>query len=344
MSSTDTLPRLLPGPSAWWWAKAFTFPLYLFLALDLLFVLAQFIPPVRSVVLDEFFGPLAGLAVLVVVAAGLAFLFNSRAQKRETAAGYTTLWRLHPTLPQLDSSTGATIRAAGAPYMKRSEWRKQSANGAQAPVASAVPRPTIARRLLPLIASILAPLVVAVGVLVISNSPRGAEFGLTAWIGGGIFVIIAGSNVVAALVARARLRQLRTVVPADFAFLFSSSRDFRLQAVTLDWHGGVEGPARFRGASANSAGLTFWQGKPPAEVATLPWKLVVSIQADNASRGNSSVPAVLVAYKDEAGDIQSLPLASPNASMLPTRSMSEARWIASELNQLRTGSTTAHLI
>jgi hypothetical protein len=65
--------------------------------------------------------------------------------------------------------------------------------------------------------------------------------------------------------------------------------------------------------------------------------LAHQIEEDRVPNGNSWLPAVLISYKDEAGDIQALPLANANADLAPLRSMPEVRSIASELSRLRTG-------
>jgi hypothetical protein len=74
------------------------------------------------------------------------------------------------------------------------------------------------------------------------------------------------------------------------------------------------------------------------------WSSVVSIQADRVSQDRTTLPSVLVSYRDETGGVHALQLANANADWLPLRSMPEVRWIASELNALRTANTTARIL
>jgi hypothetical protein len=338
MTSTDAQPDLVSGLPAQALARAFVAPLWTFFALDAFFALSQVVTPVRAAVLDPYFVVFAVVGGLDVVAAVLIALLSRRAQTRESAAGYTTLWRQHPTLPQLDSRSGAVIRAAGEPYRKRSDWRREP-GGTESQIAR---RPSILRRVLPYGASLLVFAAFGIALSTQIDSERRSSLAWIPWAITAIVIVIVLSNVIAALFARARLARLRGVAPNEFVFDFSSSADFRIQSLAMV--GAVEPPTGHVGVSANSVGLTFWHGSPLAIYAALPWSSVVSVQADVAKVANSSVPAVLLSYRDEAEDIQLLPLAGANTSLFQLRNMPEARWIASELDQLRTGTTSARLI
>jgi hypothetical protein len=276
------------------------------------------------------------LAYIAIFAAGAR-------SKKEVAAGYATLWTSHPTVPQLDQATGALIRQAGQPYVKKSQW-KSGSNPTYQKHSPEITKPTLWQRLLPALPGWIG---VAAVILIAGAFGRLAEgagqvVGLSISVSLLAFAILV--NAIAALVARGRLARMRAAAPADFVFLFASSKQFREEAASLDWKGEAEGAFKPRGVSANTVGLTFWQGKPFEQASTLPWDRIVSVQDDRLQSGNTWQPAGLISYRDEADGIRAFPLSNANADLAPLRSMPEVRWIASKLNSLRTANSTARLI
>jgi hypothetical protein len=338
MTSTETTPQLLPGASASTWRTVLQVVSWVSAAAFILPVAARFFHLGHGSIVDWFYPAFAAIALTYV-----AIFISGARSKKEAAAGYTTLWRSHPTLPQLDQTTGALIRQAGKPYIKKADW-KSGTNPTSEMTSSEIARPTLWQRLLPALPGWIG---ITVVIFVSAAFGRLAEgvgqvVGLT--ISVSLLALAIFANVIAAFVARGRLARMRAVAPGDFVFLFASSKQFRSEAAALQRHGEVEGAFKPRGVSANRVGLTFWQGKPFEQAATLPWGRILSVQDDRLQNGNSWQPSVLISYKDEADDIHALPLANANADLAPLRSMPGVRWIASELNGFRTGSSTTRVI
>ncbi|MBN9240384.1 MAG: hypothetical protein BGO97_11770 [Micrococcales bacterium 70-64] len=109
--------QLVPGRPASWWSSAhaaFT------VGLGIL-VIAAVIVGALVLQLDRgaFIVP---VIAVVAVSSTLTLLAMRRGfpnENREVAAGYTTLYRSHQELPQVDPKTGAVIRAAGEPFIPR---------------------------------------------------------------------------------------------------------------------------------------------------------------------------------------------------------------------------------
>jgi hypothetical protein len=284
------------------------------------------------------FIPIFGLYCALFI---VLFFATARA-KKEVSAGYTTLWGADPELPQLDPGTGLLIRRPGEVYVKKADWKRATVPIAQP--AATLARPTLWQRLLPSLPSGLglAALIIFSGIYGQLSNGFGPVIGTTISVGIPVLVIL--MNSIAILVARARLARLRAVVPHDFLFMFKSTRDFREGTSAMKWHGGVEGPSRTKGVSADTDGMTIWQGNPPVQGVAVLWSSVVSIQADRVSQDRTTLPSVLVSYRDETGGVHALQLVNANADWLPLRSMPEVRWIASELNALRTANITARIL
>jgi hypothetical protein len=338
MSLTEVTPRLLPGISASAWRTVLQVVTWVTAASIIMPFAATIFHLGHGPIFDWFYPIFAAIALNYVA----IFIAGARS-KKEAAAGYTTLWRSHPTLPQLDQTTGALIRQAGQPYTKKADW-KNGSNPTYEKDSSEITKPTLWQRLLPALPGWIG---ITVVILVSGAFGRLAEgvgqvVGLT--ISVSVLALAILANVIAAFVNRGRLARMRAVAPGDFVFLFASSKQFRSEAAALQWQGDVEGAFKPRGVSADRVGLTFWRGKPFEQAATLPWGRILSVQDDRLQNGNSWQPAVLISYKDEADDIQALPLANANADLAPLRSMPEVRWIASELNALRTGSPTKRVL
>jgi hypothetical protein len=107
MPSPPRPPQLLPGRAAVEYTRTGYRMLIAALAVTGLVWLASFLPE-----------PLRQIVGLPLVVAGMrcgwvlwrAAVEGSRMAKRETQAGYTTNFNVHPSLWQLDPSTGAVIR------------------------------------------------------------------------------------------------------------------------------------------------------------------------------------------------------------------------------------------
>jgi hypothetical protein len=331
MYSTDAQPQLLPGISGSVWKIVSRVIIWVLIAASIPPLIVTVAHLGHGTIFPWFYPAFAatGLTYVAIIAAGAR-------SRKETAAGYTTLWRAHPTLPQLDRATGAVIREAGQPYVKKTDWKSGNSSNAQS-FSSHILRPTLWRRLLPALPGwiAIAILILAAGLFGRIAQGLGQAVGIS--ISVGLLAIVIIANGIAVLLARIRLQRMREIVPDDFVFLFGSSKQLRTQAATMGWQGGVAGSVKARAVSANRDGLTFWQDQPFLRAASLPWSRILSIQEDRVPNGNSWLPAVLISYKDEAGDIQALSLANANADLAPLRSMPEVRWIASKLSRLRTG-------
>jgi hypothetical protein len=338
MSSTEVTPQLLPGVSASTWRTVLQIVSWVSAAAILVPLGGTIFRVIHGSVFNWFYPAFGAIALNYVV----IFIAGTRS-KKEVAAGYTTLWRSHPTLPQLDRTTGALIRQAGQPYMKKADW-KDGGGPTNEMGWSETTKPTLWQRLLPALPGWIGivALILASGTFGRLAQGVGQVVGITLSVS--LLALAVLANGVAALVARERLARMRAAAPADFVFLFASSKQFRAEAAALGWKGEAQGGLKPRGVSANTVGLTFWRGKPFEQAATLPWGRIVSVQDDRLQNGNSWQPAVLISFKDEADDLRSFPLANANADLAPIRSMPEVRWIASKLNSFRTSSSTARVI
>ncbi len=114
VTSTDVGPQLLPGISASAWQSV----------LRVCFGIAAAAMVATSAI--TIFRRTSGVNftwfIPVFVAYGLVYvgaLVLSVRTKKEVAAGYTTLGRANPTLPQLNAKTGEIVRKAGEPYLER---------------------------------------------------------------------------------------------------------------------------------------------------------------------------------------------------------------------------------
>ena len=108
---TEQPPRLLPGPTAWYWLRRATWSLLGAILFAPGMVVGSILPtPARQIVVLI---SLFGLVVLCVVALH-GYLSQSRAEHREREAGYTTLWASrYRDYWQLHPKTGAVIRRPG---------------------------------------------------------------------------------------------------------------------------------------------------------------------------------------------------------------------------------------
>ncbi|MDQ1552334.1 MAG: hypothetical protein QOD50_1756, partial [Actinomycetota bacterium] len=281
----------------------------------------------------------------VMVAGLILQVLTSRAKKRETAAGYTTLRTAHVELDQLDPRSGDVVRKAGEPYLSQHRLLSGFTSTKDAQPQSASGRPSFVRRAtniairvggsvgIPLVASIIwgsRDPVVATWVGII------AALALVAWVVG--LAIGAGMN-------RARLAALTALDPQSLVFTIISADQFDDAFLEIAPDSAPRYPPVTLGASASQKGLSLWNGRPPEQFGFIPWSWITSIQIDTIYRNRTTYPSVLLSIRDpEDGKLVALPLPNPNADLLPMPSKAEASWIASELNQLRTTKTAARLI
>ena len=336
-------PKLLPGVSAGTWARVV---LWVWIATGIVVVLGfifQYASPLEHVLpFPGIFLVFPGIAVSVAIQLlAIAGLPNEKAEVR---AGYTTLHNKYANLEQLDPRTGAVVRAAGEPYLRRSGRARDVDPTGDVAVTS---RPSILRRIAPtLLGFVGSAIFVLVVYALVGALSKGLLTGLLiVW--PSVFLIYAIAIGIGSIGVRRQLHRLRAEAPFEFAFVFRTSRGLTsaMQALVPINEPAAPGLTPSRQATASASGITFWQGNPPHRVATLPWTKVISVQQDTVRIGRSANPSVVVTFRDtEADAVVALPLMSAEANYLPLQSVAEARWIASELNQLRTGSTSARLI
>jgi hypothetical protein len=340
MSSTDAQPQLLPGMSASAWDPVFRVLTWIAGASTVLAIAFE-ISPLGSGYSVDWLIPIFvsyGLLYAALFARGIR-------AKKEVAAGYTTLWRENPTLPQLDAKTGAVVRKAGEPYAPRRRLLSGFTPTEDAQPRHGSPRPGFVRRA----TNIAVRIGGSVGILVVASIIWGskdsavvvwvwtiAAIALVAWVLG--LAIGAGIN-------RSRLAALTALDPHALVFTIISSDQFDDAFVEIAPDSAPRYPPVILGASASQKGLSLWTGRPPEQFGFIPWSWITSIQADTVYRNRTSYPSVLLSVRDpEDGKLVALPLPNPNADLLPMPSKAEASWIADELNQLLSGASGAKVL
>lgn len=332
MTSTDAAPTLLPGTPASTWQRAVG-------------VMAWLLVP--AVILAGMSGALdwrGGFVwfvpfVVIFVMTYVVFLFQRRRNRKELAAGYTTLWHSNPTVLQLDGATGEVVRGAGQPFVSKRAWRNHDVDAAQASAAP-LAKPTFLQRMLPAVPFFLVVLFVTVIGIAVGAFSHSVNLALGLSVAGALVAVIVLATAIAALVSSGRLKRMKAAAPNAFIFLFTNRPAYRVEAAAMDWHGGAGGMA----ASADAAGVTLWTTDPPTVAGFLSWDRVVGIQAVRVDSGNSWLPTVLISYKDRADAMRAVELSNANADRAAFRSMPEARWIASVLNEFRSGTSTARVL
>lgn len=339
MSSTDAQPTLLPGVSARTWQLVLQIIVWVATAATVFLLVANFVNGGRGFDF-AYFIPMIAAYVLAYVA---VFVSSARG-KKEIAAGYTTLRRGNPTLPQLDAKTGEVLRKPGEPYLARHTRRDASATGYSLPVVGATPRPSPWARLRSTWYFLLIAAVATVGIFGRSGwlNPQGVVWLPVVFVS--FVAFFALIFLIIGLVRRGRLAQLRAAAPGDLVFLISRSKALWPALTAVGWTLGELPSATALGVSADTQGLKVWRTGPATTGVILPWSSVTSVQADRMPVGNQSFPGVLVTLKAPDGDLVALPFVSAHMESFPIASKAEVAYIVAQLEQLRTSSTTARLI
>jgi hypothetical protein len=349
VTTAQPTPTLLPGVPASTWARGLTvagfltLPVYVIAAYERVFADPHLLPV-------TWFVPTAIYGGIVLATAGILSGILAVRARHEGAAGYTTQWRTHPTLPQLDGRTGAVIRAAGAPYVKKSDWRRRSSGGAIATVSTVDASHSSMARPNPLAgALVLLPIVLISAIgganFVAILGPKSENYGLRVLTAGAFVIVATGLVILAgAAVTAGRLRRLEAAAPGDFVFVFAKSAGYSDGYISLAMRIPSDPGYIARGASADSRGLTVWEENPPERALYLPWSIVTSIQVDTVPRSNRRNNMVLVTFRTEGDELATLPLAHAKISAFPLSSASGVRWIVARLNDLRAEQTTPRVL
>jgi hypothetical protein len=338
-----TSPKLLPGIAAGTWARVVR---WAWIVSGVLFVVGfvfESFGPLRHVLPFPGFDLIvpSTLVFIVLRIGALASLPNEKAEVR---VGYTTLPNKYANLEQLDPKTGAVLRAAGEPYLRKSG---RDRDGDLTRLVSRTPRPSILGRIAPTLIGTVVSAVFLIVIYFVFGLLNNGRLTVIFILLPSIVVLCAIAYGIGSMGVRRTLLRLRAQAPTEFAFVFGSSPGVgsALQALVPVDETPDHELTRSRQATASASGITFWKGNPPHQVAKLPWSKVISVQQDTIRVGRSAYPSVLITYRDmEAEEVVALPLANAEANYLAIHTVAEARWIASELNQLRTSTTAARLI
>jgi len=342
----DEPPKLLPGITAFAWVRGLQWVLIVTLALFVLVLLAV-------VFAWSWLGSrILFVEIPLVVLVWVVPLLMRAApyERRESEAGYTTLPRKHPELPQLDWKTGAVVRAPGAQYVsskRPSDRSRGDAGGVQTspPTEAPLPHPSLLRRAR---ATLVGAAITAVFVFLLvwwreDFTQQALDISLILF--AGVLFIYLLAYGIGAIVASVRLRDLALAAAADFVFRFRQNRrkDDAL-AVAMNESAGRPFPRGPWGASASAAGLKLWRGKQPVVAAEFAWSSVTSVQRDSVSIGRTSFPTVLVGLISADGLVSSMQLVWPNADAVPLQSTVETDWVVAKLNALRQARSSATIL
>ena len=354
-------PDLVVRPSALSWRRTilvgyFVAALFLVTYLVLAFVL----------MVGTSSGPLYGIllgGLILISALVLLTATGIPGDKAEVRAGYTTLFRNHPNLPQLDPKTGRVIRKAGEPYLHRRDGR---GSREIAPVAAGTtlngqpvarnreiaPAPlgplALNRRPSPLVSvrgQIIGFLLAGV-IFVVMRSTIPSFSRLPFWI---ILVALVGSLVltlasvlVVAAPSRRLLARLSPDTPSSLAVAFRPTPDTMAAFAKL----GVRGVARDAGGYGKTSAIIADRNAirlldPDArELATFQWPSVRDARLGTVSGGSNTTSSTRTNSTVELTVISNggpvvIQLAGPTASRLGLTSTAESRWVLRELQQLK---------
>jgi hypothetical protein len=330
MTSTDDQPTLLPGVSARTWRVV----VHVATGVAITAAVVASIPNWLGSGTGFTFAWYIPMIVALLLVYSILFILGVRT-KSEVAAGYTTLARGNVTVPQLDPRTGVILRKAGESYLpKASRFTRDVHDYAPERDRSSSPSPWAGIRsfwyilLIAVVASSRFPL-------------RGGWLALVFLGTLALFAVIYGAI---ALVAHRRLRRLREAAPASLAFLFSKSSELEPALERIGWSQGEWSATTGVGASADAGGLTIWLVGPPTNGVAVSWSEIVSIQPDQFTVGNRSLPGVLIVVTAPDGSLVALPLAHAIVTPFPSASRAGVAWIVARLDELRAGRSVARLI
>jgi hypothetical protein len=344
MTSTDSTPashiERVPGISALIWNRTLALVYFAAFIVFLIVFLTAIVIGFRQAPWFLW----AAFSLLGIAAVATLLLFAGRPlETREVRAGYTTLPRKYPELPQLDPKTGIVVRNPGEPYL-----RSRSAAAAAQPISASearrATRPSLGRRARGPILTALISFVVVGAILVLVSRDSLSRLSVVALAIGCLVVAYLIGFAIVSVISHGRAQRLRAAVGDDLAFRFMSTRAFKTAAAGAVAEQTAPVKGSYFGASANRTGLTIWHGNPPLRVFTLPWPMVTAIQRDSISSGNGSIPTILVTFRDPSGSLRGMQLGRPNADVLPLVSRPELDWLVSELTDLRVGNTTARVL
>jgi hypothetical protein len=343
MTSTSPTPSLLPGIPASTWARLTSITLYVMIPAYVGFGVLRLFAENQEL-FNRWFLPTAiygGTFLVATLVFGAVLRWRS---KRELAAGYTTLRRSNPTVPQLDPRTGQLLRKAGEPYLPRTRSHPGAIGEDSSSSSGNATRPS---RWFALRSLWYLPLIGAFAVFGLFArsgwlTPAGVVWLPVAY--AGFIAVIAIIFLFVGLNARRTLAQIRAAAPDEVVFVFSRSKAMWPALNAAGWTRGEVPLSTGLAVSASTQGFTVWQDGPATSGLTVPWSSVVSVQADAIPTGNQTRPGVLIALTVPNGEMVALPFANANSDTFPLVSKAGVDYLVGELKQLRTGKTSARLI
>ena len=340
MSSTDAQPTLLPGVSARTWQLVLQTVVWIATAATAFAVLGNAFLRRGTGLNFSYFIPVIVAYVLVY----LTIFISGARGKREVAAGYTTLPRSNPTVAQLDAKTGELLRRPGEPYLKRGSRANESAGDYGVPVVESRTRPSRWLALRSLWFLPIAAAVATFGMFARSGWLNPAGFVWLPVVFAGLLGLVFLILLAVGVGARRTLDWIRAAAPGDLVFVFARSKTLWPALNKAGWTLGEVPLATGLAASANAEGLSVWQADPATKGLIVPWSSVVSVQADSIVTGNQTRPGVLVTVSAPGGELVALPFANSNPDSFPLVSKPGVAYLVAQLDQLRTGNTTARLL
>jgi hypothetical protein len=322
-------PVLLRGPSARAWSRAMfvVWPIVIVAVLALAITVSLPSSSFGNTLVDMLMG-------LVLVCLPVGIIGGSLIRQRETEGGYTTLRNAHRELSQLDPRTGDVVREAGDLYIGLGP-APMAAVTVHQPEKPA--RSSTLRRLLPTI-----PLVVfGFGTIVLAALRDGRLTSAAPGIATIFAVVVVLSLVVAlrsARTGRGLLERIASMALGDFVFRFTTLGDFDLVGHPHSFLDGVQQDRHF-GASANAAGIRFWDEHAAAPIGELAWTSVSSIRVTGGSDIYGVGQVLRIGFTSESGEMRTVSLQLPNVSALSLGSSAEAEWVAAELDKMRQANT-----
>jgi hypothetical protein len=358
MDADAVTPVLLPGRSARYWQGVIRRVSIAALALWPVAIVLMVLTFALKLPFWGFLVPLA-VGTIVSMAVRVTLLTGIPREKAEVAAGYTTLDGAHINLIQLDPENGEVVRRAGQPYLVIRRSRKSHPDTEAGPATAgpvrqfagvykrqtvSIPtrRPSVLRRVLPILVGTLLAMVTATVVTSVGK-PSSLQLGLI-----GPAVLLAIFAIVLAIVATPRRRTLAALqesAPGAIVFTLVEAPEFIDAINRLDTHfpatrsaDAPVAPVRQPyAATADLRGITRWADTPRRAFRTIAWKDITSITRGITSAGSASYGAVLVTIGVEPNPV-TLPLPQPNGGSLTLASSAETGWVLAELTRLKSDS------